>query len=100
MVDDSATMRRMIIASLTPIGDVSFDQAVSGLEAIERLSDLLRLHPDHASACEALGGLLMNGGRQAEAERCSTSPRRPPTPAGTSPGSPTAPAGSCRWSAR
>jgi chemotaxis protein methyltransferase CheR len=38
-------------------------------EAIERLEDLLRRHPDHASACEALGGLLMNGGRQAEAER-------------------------------
>ena len=31
--------------------------------------DLLRRYPDHASACEALGGLLMSGGRQAEAER-------------------------------
>ena len=38
MVDDSATMRRMIIASLTPIGELSFDQAVSGLEAIERVT--------------------------------------------------------------
>lgn len=38
VVDDSATMRRMIIAALTPIGDVSFDQAVSGLEAIERVT--------------------------------------------------------------
>ena len=38
MVDDSATMRRMIIASLTPIGELSFDQAVSGLEAIERMT--------------------------------------------------------------
>ena len=38
-------------------------------EAIEQLEDLLRRYPDHASACEALGGLLMNGGRQAEAER-------------------------------
>ncbi|MDB4916990.1 MAG: response regulator receiver [Gemmatimonadetes bacterium] len=38
VVDDSATMRRMIIASLAPIGDVTFEQAVSGLEAIERLT--------------------------------------------------------------
>jgi len=38
VVDDSATMRRMIIASLTPIGGLSFDQAVSGLEAIERVT--------------------------------------------------------------
>ena len=38
MVDDSATMRRMIIASLTPIGELSFDQAVSGIEAIERMT--------------------------------------------------------------
>lgn len=38
VVDDSATMRRMIIASLTTIGGVSFEQAVSGLEAIERVT--------------------------------------------------------------
>jgi two-component system chemotaxis response regulator CheY len=38
VVDDSATMRRMIIASLAGIGELSFEQAVSGLEAIERLS--------------------------------------------------------------
>jgi two-component system, chemotaxis family, chemotaxis protein CheY len=38
VVDDSSTMRRMIIAALTTIGDVSFDQAVSGLEAIERVT--------------------------------------------------------------
>lgn len=38
VVDDSATMRRMIIASLTSIGGVTFDQAVSGLEAIERVT--------------------------------------------------------------
>lgn len=38
VVDDSATMRRMIIASLAPMGDVTFEQAVSGLEAIERLT--------------------------------------------------------------
>jgi two-component system chemotaxis response regulator CheY len=38
VVDDSATMRRMIIASLASIGDVAFEQAVSGLEAIERLT--------------------------------------------------------------
>ena len=38
VVDDSATMRRMIIASLTGLGEVVFEQAVSGLEAIERLT--------------------------------------------------------------
>jgi two-component system chemotaxis response regulator CheY len=38
VVDDSATMRRMIIASLAPIGGLAFDQAVSGLEAIERVT--------------------------------------------------------------
>src|ERR1700749_532498 len=38
VVDDSATMRRMIIASLTSIGEVAFEQAVRGLEAIERLT--------------------------------------------------------------
>ena len=38
VVDDSPTMRRMIVASLRDLGDVSFDQASSGLEAIERLS--------------------------------------------------------------
>ena len=38
VVDDSATMRRMIIASLTSIGELAFEQAVSGLEAIERLA--------------------------------------------------------------
>jgi two-component system, chemotaxis family, chemotaxis protein CheY len=38
VVDDSPTMRRMIMASLRELGDVGFDQAGSGLEAIERLS--------------------------------------------------------------
>jgi len=38
VVDDSATMRRMIVASLRGLGDVAFDQAGSGLEAIERLA--------------------------------------------------------------
>ena len=38
VVDDSATMRRMIIASLASIGGLTFEQAVSGLEAIERLT--------------------------------------------------------------
>ena len=38
VVDDSPTMRRMIVASLRDIGDVAFDQAGSGLEAIERLA--------------------------------------------------------------
>ena len=38
VVDDSPTMRRMIVASLRDLGDVAFDQAASGLEAIERLA--------------------------------------------------------------
>jgi two-component system chemotaxis response regulator CheY len=38
VVDDSVTMRRMIIAALRHVGNVSFDQASSGLEAIERLA--------------------------------------------------------------
>jgi two-component system chemotaxis response regulator CheY len=38
VVDDSATMRKMVIASLSAIGDVAFEQAVSGLDAIERLT--------------------------------------------------------------
>jgi len=38
VVDDSPTMRRMVIASLDELQDVSFDQAGSGLEAIERLA--------------------------------------------------------------
>jgi two-component system chemotaxis response regulator CheY len=38
VVDDSSTMRRMIMATLRTLGDVAFEQAVSGLEAIERLA--------------------------------------------------------------
>jgi len=38
VVDDSRTMRRMVIASLRDLPDVDFDQAGSGLEAIERLA--------------------------------------------------------------
>ena len=38
VVDDSATMRRMIIAALSGLGDLDFVQAVSGLEAIERVT--------------------------------------------------------------
>ena len=38
VVDDSPTMRRMIVASLRELPDVAFDQAGSGLEAIERLA--------------------------------------------------------------
>jgi two-component system chemotaxis response regulator CheY len=37
VVDDSATMRRMVIAALRPLGEITFDQAVSGLDAIERV---------------------------------------------------------------
>lgn len=38
VVDDSPTMRRMVIASLGELQGASFDQAGSGLEAIERLA--------------------------------------------------------------
>lgn len=38
VVDDSATMRRMVMASLQKsIKDISFNEASNGLEAIERL---------------------------------------------------------------
>ncbi|KAB8142570.1 response regulator [Chloroflexia bacterium SDU3-3] len=37
VVDDSATMRRMIIASLRTLCDVTFSEANNGLEALERL---------------------------------------------------------------
>jgi len=43
IVDDSPTMRRMVIASLQHIPGVHFEQASSGLEAIERLA----LEPVH-----------------------------------------------------
>jgi two-component system chemotaxis response regulator CheY len=38
VVDDSPTMRRMVIASLRNIGGVGFEEASSGLEAIEQLA--------------------------------------------------------------
>lgn len=38
IVDDSATMRRMIQASLRQVADVQFAEADSGLAAIERLA--------------------------------------------------------------
>jgi two-component system chemotaxis response regulator CheY len=38
IVDDSSTMRRMVAASLRNLHDVMFEEASSGLEAIERLS--------------------------------------------------------------
>lgn len=38
VVDDSATMRRMISGALREFSDVTFEQAASGLEAIERLA--------------------------------------------------------------
>lgn len=38
IVDDSVTMRRMVMAALGALHDVRFDQAGSGLEAIERLA--------------------------------------------------------------
>lgn len=42
VVDDSPTMRRMVIASLRNIKNVNFHEASSGLEAIEQLA-LLRV---------------------------------------------------------
>lgn len=38
VVDDSTTMRRMIVAALRHLADARFDEANSGLEAIERLA--------------------------------------------------------------
>ncbi|MEO5567598.1 MAG: response regulator [Gemmatimonadaceae bacterium] len=38
VVDDSATMRRMIMASLASLGPMAFEEAVSGLDAIERVT--------------------------------------------------------------
>lgn len=38
IVDDSTTMRRMVMAALRGLEETSFDQAASGLGAIERLS--------------------------------------------------------------
>jgi two-component system chemotaxis response regulator CheY len=38
IVDDSATMRRMIIAALRGVEHIAFNEAASGLEAIERLA--------------------------------------------------------------
>lgn len=38
VVDDSTTMRRMISGALREFSDVTFEQAASGLEAIERLA--------------------------------------------------------------
>lgn len=38
IVDDSATMRRMVQASLRELKDVGFAEAGNGLEAIERLA--------------------------------------------------------------
>jgi two-component system chemotaxis response regulator CheY len=38
VVDDSPTIRRMVIASLRGLRDVEFDEANNGLEAIERLT--------------------------------------------------------------
>lgn len=38
VVDDSATMRRMVITSLRALSNVQCDQASTGLEAIEHLA--------------------------------------------------------------
>jgi two-component system chemotaxis response regulator CheY len=38
IVDDSKLMRDMVAACLRPLGDVAFEYAGTGLEAIERLS--------------------------------------------------------------
>lgn len=38
VVDDSATMRRMVIGALRDLNEISFNEAASGLEAIESLA--------------------------------------------------------------
>jgi two-component system chemotaxis response regulator CheY len=38
IVDDSATMRRMVKVSLRAVKNVTFDEAGNGLEALERLA--------------------------------------------------------------
>jgi two-component system, chemotaxis family, chemotaxis protein CheY len=38
VVDDSATLRRMVMVSLRDLGQVKFHEAGNGLEAIERLA--------------------------------------------------------------
>lgn len=38
IVDDSATMRKMVLASLQGLGDTRLEQAANGLEAIESLA--------------------------------------------------------------
>lgn len=38
VVDDSSTMRRMVMASLQSLPDVKFDEASNGLEAVEQLA--------------------------------------------------------------
>ena len=38
VVDDSPTMRRMVMASLRDVGEGRFSEAASGLEAIEQLA--------------------------------------------------------------
>lgn len=38
VVDDSTTMRRMIAGALRELSDVTFEQAATGLEAIEQLA--------------------------------------------------------------
>lgn len=38
VVDDSATMRKMVVASLRSIPNVSFGEATNGLEAIEQMT--------------------------------------------------------------
>jgi two-component system chemotaxis response regulator CheY len=38
VVDDSPTMRRMVMAALRELRDVAFDEAATGLEAIERIA--------------------------------------------------------------
>lgn len=39
VVDDSATMRKMVMASLRDLSDVTFGEAANGLEAIEQMKN-------------------------------------------------------------
>ena len=38
VVDDSATMRRMVMSSLRSLEEVAFQEAANGLEAVEKLA--------------------------------------------------------------
>jgi hypothetical protein len=60
LVDDSATMRRMVMASLRTLKDVSFQEASNGLEAIERISPNVKNISPLSAAIYSLSNPLYN----------------------------------------